>query len=212
MYYPVFINLQGRSTLVVGGGAVAERKVETLVEAGARVTVVAPEATPRLLEWSAAGTVTLKLKPFEDSDVDGHWLVVAATDDPATQQAAHASGARRHVLVNVVDQPDLCDFIVPSIARRGDVVVAVSTSGQSPALAAALRARIEGMLPDDVARVARVLGSLREEARCRLADAEERKRAFERVIASGILDWIREYDDAGALTRARRLMGLDAGS
>jgi siroheme synthase-like protein len=113
------------------------------------------------------------------------------------------------VPVNVADQPELCDFIVPAIVRRGDVVVAISTSGKSPALAAALRSDIEKVLPVDLARAASVLGSVREETRRRIPDPAERKRAFERVVASGIVEWIRDCDDAAALKRVRQLMNLD---
>ena len=208
MFYPIFLDLEGRATLVVGGGAVAERKVESLLEVGARITVVSPTATPRLREWGAAGRIALQPRPFEDADVTGHLLVIAATDDSETQHAARAAGARHHVLVNVADQPDLCDFILPAVTRRGDVVVAVSTSGKSPALAAALRSRIDRLLPADVARAASVLGSVRDETRRRYTDADDRKRAFERVVASGILDWIRDCDDDAALARVRELMDL----
>jgi precorrin-2 dehydrogenase/sirohydrochlorin ferrochelatase len=209
MFYPIFIDLHGRSTLVVGGGAVAERKVESLLEAGAAVAVVSPEVTTRLRQWSAEGKISVSLRPFEETDVDGRALVIAATDDSATQRQTREAGARRGVLVNVADQPELCDFIVPAIVRRGDVLVAISTSGKSPALAAALRSSIEKALPADVDRAARVLGSVREETRRRIPDPAERKRAFERVVASGIVEWIRDCDDAAALQRVRQLMNLD---
>jgi siroheme synthase-like protein len=210
MYYPVFIELEKRSALVIGGGAVAERKVESLIEAGARVTVVSPGITPQVQEWSAAGRIVVALRPFTDDDVIGQFIVIAATDDPATQRQARAASLRHRVLINVVDQPELCDFIIPAMTRRGDVIAAISTSGKSPALAAALRTRVEEALPADVARAASVLGMVREETRRRFADPAERKRAFERVVASGILDWIRHCDDATALSRVRELMNLDA--
>jgi siroheme synthase-like protein len=209
MYYPVFIDLEGQNALVIGGGEVAERKVESLVEAGARVTVVSPDVTPRLREWSAAGRIVWAMRPFAEADVDGNLLVIAATDDPATQRLAHSAGARKRALVNVVDQPELCGFIVPAIVRRGDVIAAISTSGKSPALAAELRSKIAAALPADVARVASLLGSVREETLRRFAEPGERKRAFERVVGSGILDWIRECDDAAALERVRQLMSLE---
>jgi precorrin-2 dehydrogenase/sirohydrochlorin ferrochelatase len=206
MFYPVFIDLQSRSTLVVGGGAVAERKVESLLGAGASVAVVSLDATPLLRKWADAGRIALSLRPFEDSDLDGRVLVISATDDPEVQKQIHAAGARRNILVNTVDIPELCDFIVPAVVRRGDVLIAVSTSGKSPALAAALRAKIEAMLPGDVARAARVLGAARDSARRRWATPEERKRAFERVIGSGILEWIQNTEDMEAEERVRRLI------
>ena len=148
----------------------------------------------------------MALRPFEEADLDGVTIVISATDDPATQKQIHASATARKVLVNTVDIPGLCDFIVPAVIRRGDVVIAVSTSGKSPALAAALRAKIETMLPRDVERAARVLGSVREAAHLRWSTPEGRKRAFERVIESGILDWIQTTEDAAAEERVRRMI------
>src|SRR6266446_2248924 len=139
MFYPVFLELKDRPVLVVGGGAVAERKVESLLEAGASVTVVSPEVTPVLKERSAQGKIRLHLRRVAEPDLEGVMLVISATDEASIQKEVARWAASRRVLVNTVDQPDLCDFIVPAVVRRGDVTVAISTSGVSPALAAELR-------------------------------------------------------------------------
>src|SRR5262245_52911468 len=206
MFYPVFIDLADRLVLVVGGGSVAERKVESLLDAGASVTVVSPELTPRLVELGAQGQVKLRVRAFEESDLDGALLAISATDDPEVQKRVVAAAASRNVLVNTVDQPALCDFIVPAVVRRGDVIVAISTSGKSPALAAALRAKIESVLPEDVARTAKILGSIRSEIQERFTDGAQRKQVFEKILDSGITEWIGGCDDATAMDRLRQMM------
>lgn len=108
--------------------------------------------------------------------------------------------------MNTVDQPTLCDFIVPAIVRKGDVILAISTSGKSPALAAALRAKLDSVISNDVARAARILGEIRGEVHSRFPDPDRRKEIFERIVESGILDWISECDDAAALKRAHDIM------
>src|SRR5262245_32387512 len=128
MYYPVFIELKGRPVLVVGGGAVAERKVDSLVESEAAITVVSPEATRALVERAGRGEIALHRRPFIESDLDGVVLVISATDDASVQQQVAGVARSKKVLVNTADQPELCDFIVPAVVRRGDVLVAVSTS------------------------------------------------------------------------------------
>ncbi|HLQ76041.1 MAG TPA: bifunctional precorrin-2 dehydrogenase/sirohydrochlorin ferrochelatase, partial [Terriglobia bacterium] len=141
MFYPVFIRLENRPVLVVGGGEVAERKVDSLLEAGATVTVVSPEATRQLREHADSGRITLQRRGFTPSDMDSASLVITATDDPATQREVVSIARAKGVLINTVDKPELCDFILPAILRRGDVTLAISTSGKSPALAANLRER-----------------------------------------------------------------------
>jgi len=206
VFYPVLFDLQGRAVLVVGGGAIAERKVETLVAAGASVILVAPVVTSSLLDLANSKTIQLRLRKFMESDLDGMVLVISATDDSVAQEQIAAAARSRNVPVNTVDQPNLCDFIVPAIVRKGDIVVAISTSGRSPALAAALRAKLEAVVTDEAARAARVLGEVRNEVHTRFPDPDRRKHVFESIVASGILDWIKECDDAAALKRVRGII------
>jgi precorrin-2 dehydrogenase/sirohydrochlorin ferrochelatase len=206
VFYPLFLDLQDRRVLVVGGGAVAERKVESLLAAGAAVILVSPVVTSSLTELASSNTIQLRLRRFVELDLDGMVLVVSATDDPAAQEQIAAAARSRNIPINTVDQPKLCDFIVPAIVRKGDIVVAISTSGRSPALAAALRARLETVITDDAARAARVLGEVRNEVHARFPEPERRKQVFETIVASGILDWIRECDDAAALERVRGII------
>jgi precorrin-2 dehydrogenase/sirohydrochlorin ferrochelatase len=203
VFYPLLLDLKNRAVLVVGGGLVAERKVESLVEAGASVTVVAPEVTPALSGLSGSKSIRILKRKFEENDLEGALLVITATDDPRVQEQVAEEARKRNILVNTVDQPRLCDFIVPAVVRRGDILLTISTSGKSPALAAALRGKAEKVITEDAARAARLLGEIRSEVHARFADAGRRKKIFEQIVDSGILDWISEYDDATALKRVR---------
>jgi precorrin-2 dehydrogenase/sirohydrochlorin ferrochelatase len=206
VFYPLLIDLLDRRVLVIGGGSVAERKVESLLEAGAAVTVVAPDVTERLQTLADSKSIRVHRRRFEESDLNEVLLVISATDDRDTQETIAAMAHSRGVLVNTVDRPALCDFIVPAVVRRGDVIVAISTSGKSPALSAALRAKIEDVVKPDAARAAQVLGKIRAEIHERFADPDRRKDAFEKIVNSGILEWISECDDEDALERARGII------
>jgi len=206
VFYPLFMDLKDRPVLVVGGGPVAERKVESLIEAGAAVTVVAPDVTAGLQKCAESGSIRILRRKFEESDLTSARLVITATGDVGTQERVAAAARARNIPVNTVDQPRLCDFIVPATIRKGDVLVAISTSGKSPALAAALRAKLENIITDDDARAARVLGEIRSEVHARFSDSARRKEIFERIVDSGILDWIRECDDTAALKRVRDII------
>jgi precorrin-2 dehydrogenase/sirohydrochlorin ferrochelatase len=206
MLYPICLELKGRRVVVIGGGVVAERKCESLLEAGAQVTIVSPEVTPRLRELALHRRVDLQERPFQEADAEGAALLFAATDDSEVQKQAAATARARGIWINVADKPDLCDFIMPAVARQGDVLFAISTSGSSPALAAELRRRLNGDLALRAARAAAVLGAIRAEVQQKYPDPAARKLAFERIVDSGILDWIDSCDDTAALERARQVL------
>jgi precorrin-2 dehydrogenase/sirohydrochlorin ferrochelatase len=166
-YYPVFLDLENRPVLVIGGGPVAEGKVEGLLAAGARVTVVSPTVTPRLVDWSAAGRIEHRARPYQPDDLDGPRLALVATDDPAVSGAVAAEGRARGVWVNAADEPARCDFILPAVIRRRRLVVAVSTGGASPAAARAIREELEGYLTDDHAMLVEVAADARDDLRRR---------------------------------------------
>ena len=134
-YYPIFLDLKGKTALVVGGGVVALRKIETLLEHGAKVHVIARELTPELAGLMEDGKVEHMGEEFRENDLDKAFMVIAATDDPALNRQVSRSAQEKGLLINAVDQPEDCNFIVPSSLRRGDLRIAVSTSGKSPALA-----------------------------------------------------------------------------
>lgn len=141
--YPVFTLIVDRPCLVVGGGAVGERKIQDLLEAGARVTVVSPELTPVLSDLAAKGELRHLREDFQEEQVSGMALVIGATDDMEVNARVSAAAQARGIWVNIVDQPDLCTFIVPAQVRRGELTLAISTGGASPALARKIREELE---------------------------------------------------------------------
>jgi siroheme synthase-like protein len=160
--YPVMLKLAGRPVVVVGGGPVAARKVESLVAVGARVTVIAPE----LVEELARRTdVEIRARPYVSGDLAGFWLAVVCTDDDTVQQRVFDDGEQHGVWMNAADEPDRCSFVTPAVARRGPVVVSVSTSGTSPALAQVLRDRMAATIPNHIAEVAAELARRRAEVK-----------------------------------------------
>jgi len=174
--FPIFLKLEGQRCLVVGAGDVAESKIAGLLEAAAKVIVVAPEATPQVQSWAAAGQIEWLARPCEPTDLDGMFLVVAATFSPELHEQIHAEARRRGVLCNVVDVPELCDFYYPAVARRGALQIAVSTSGQSPALAQRLRKELEEQFGPEYEAWLQQLGEEREKLFAAAIDPEERKR------------------------------------
>jgi siroheme synthase-like protein len=166
-YYPVFLDLTDGPVLVVGGGSVAEGKVEGLLAAGANVTVVSPTVTPRLAGWVAAGRIEYLARAYQPGDLAGRRLALVATDDPAVSGAVAAEGRERGIWVNAADEPARCDFILPAVIRRGRLVVAVSTGGASPAAARAIREELEGHLTEEHAMLVEVAADAREDLRRR---------------------------------------------
>lgn len=167
--FPVVLRFDGRSTLVVGGGQVAARKVDGLLAAGARITVVSPEIVDPIVDRATKDPdrLTLYRRRFLPRDVDGAWYVVAATGDPVVQQTVADECERRQIWCNAVDDPERCTALLPAVSRHGDVIIAVSTSGASPTLARVLRDRIAAALP---ARLGDVAVSLAEKRRLWQAD------------------------------------------
>jgi precorrin-2 dehydrogenase len=141
--FPMFMKLDGRQCLVVGAGKVGEPKIEGLLETGARIRVVALEATPQVREWAQLGRIELSLRPYASADLDGAFLAVVATSSRSLNERIYRDAQQRRVLCNVVDVPDLCDFFYPAVVRRGDLQIAVSTAGQSPSLAQKIRQQLE---------------------------------------------------------------------
>ena len=169
-YYPAFLDVNGRDCLVVGGGAVGTRKVRTLLECGARVTVISAGFSPELEELSAAGRVVLKSGSYRARDLEGKFLVIGATDDEDLNRRVSEDAARRNMLCNIADRPEACSFILPAIVSRGDLVIAISTSGKSPAFAKYLRRRLQKEFGPEYARFLEIMGAVRR----RLLAAGER--------------------------------------
>jgi precorrin-2 dehydrogenase / sirohydrochlorin ferrochelatase len=166
-YYPVALDLRDRLCLVVGGGPVAEAKVEGLLAAGARVTVVSPELTKPLATWAIDGRIIHRPHHYRPDDLDGQQLVFSATDQREVTEAVSAEGRRRGLWVNAADDPAFCDFLLPSVLRRGRLVVAVSTGGASPALAARVRRDLEAYFAPEYEELVELAAEVRAELRAR---------------------------------------------
>lgn len=190
--YPVNLDLQGKLCLVVGGGAVAERKVAGLLTAGATVRVVSPELTATLRQCADAGRITWLAQEFTPEDVAEAFLVFAATDSAAVQEAIHRAARQMNCLVNRADAPEQCDFHVPAVVRRGDLLLSISTSGASPALAAALKSRLEREIGDEYAALAKLLAVLRSRLLALPLSGPEKKMLFQKLLDSDIVQWIRD--------------------
>ncbi len=160
-YLPIFCNLSGKSVAVIGGGSVAERKIKSLLQAGALVTVISPKITAFLSAVFREGLISLVPRNFEQGDLEGTWLVIAATDDRHVQKAVYREAQEKRIFCNVVDEPSVCSFIVPSTVRRGELCIAISTGGESPALAKALRKDLEKRFGTDWGLFVSLLGRLR---------------------------------------------------
>jgi siroheme synthase-like protein len=179
VYFPVSLKIEGTPCLVVGGGAVALQKTRALRRAGARVTVVSPRLHPG---FKRLGVRHLR-RAYRKTDLKGTFLVIAATDDPSTNRSVHLACARRGVLVNVVDVPALCTFIVPAVVRRGPVTLAISTDGASPALAKALRKDLEGLYPRSLGMFARGVGKARRRVLRALPASKARTRVLKGLVS-----------------------------
>ena len=193
-YYPVLIHLEGKKVIVVGGGIVAQRKIDTLVEYDADVHVVSRELTPVLGKYLEQGTIKLLGHEFRDKHLNGAFMVIAATDDPLLNRQVSEKAREKGLLVNAVDQPSHCNFIVPSILRRGDLLIAVSTSGKSPALAKKVREELEERFGEEYESLLILLGHLRKEMLSQGLPADENRRIFHELVNSHILDAIAKND------------------
>ena len=162
-FFPIYLEITGRRCLVIGGGAVAERKIANLLEAGAEVTVISPDASENVARWSRNNTIQLEARCYQNGDLDGYELAFVATDDDRVNASVYQEGKSRGVWVNAADDPAHCDFILPSVLRRGDLTVAVSSGGQSPALARTIREELEIYFSREYEQLAQLAAETRAE-------------------------------------------------
>jgi precorrin-2 dehydrogenase/sirohydrochlorin ferrochelatase len=182
--FPVFIKLAERACLVVGAGEIATAKIDSLLQSGARVLVVAPEAKPEIRELAEFGRITWKKRKYQSSDLDGAFLAIAATSDSAVNHAVFADAQQRGILCNAVDDPPNCDFYFPAVVRRGDLQVAISTAGESPAFAQKLRRAFENALDVTLGDWLAAIGQIRRDILAAYPASHARKRALH-VLANG---------------------------
>ncbi len=207
-YSICLVGLDQRRAVVVGGGRIATQKVAGLLEANARVTVVSPTLTAKLKALAGTERITVIDRLYRQGDLAGAFVVIAATDDPATNKAIWREAEQRGCLVNVVDDPAHCNFIVPAVVRRGEVTVAISTGGASPALARRLRERLETLVGPEYGDLALLLSELRPELKARYKDKKARLEAAFRLVDSDLIDVVREKGLDEARVQARELLAI----
>ncbi len=190
-YFPIFCNLEGKRVVVVGGGIVAKRKIELLLPTGAQIVVITQEALDEIKEMAQKGLIELFERRYSNGDLKNSWLVIAATDKPEVQQAIFNEAEDRHIFCNVVDKPEVCSFIVPSMVRRGDLCIAISTGGQSPGLAKKLRKRLEIEFGQEWEGFVDIIGYLRKIIIEKFPE-DVRKEKLEKILNLECLDWIKE--------------------
>jgi len=191
-FYPILVDLQGKKALVVGGGKVAQRKIENVLEYGASVHVVARELTGELEHLHRERRIQFLGREFSEAHLEGAFLVIAATDDASLNRRVSQAAQQRGLLVNAVDQPADCNFIVPSVLSRGNLLIAVSTSGKSPAFARKVRVELEQHFGEEYGFFLNLMGNLRKEILPLGLSQEENKRAFEELVYSDLLQAIRQ--------------------
>ena len=181
-YFPVFLDLRGRTAIVVGGGQIASRKAELIAKSGARIVVVSPDMSAPMRRAAQTCGFEWHSKHYDDQDLIGANLVIAATDDVQVNAQVHRDATARCIPVNVVDQPELCTFIMPAIVDRSPIVVAISSGGRSPVLLRQIRMQLERMLPSKLGRLAAFLGRFREQVAGALSDFSLRRRFWEDLL------------------------------
>ena len=204
--FPIFLKLTARPCIVIGAGKLAESKIESLLAANARVTVIALRANDRITALADSGELTLHLREYKTGDLSGQFLVVAATDVPAVNRAVFAEAEENGVLINAVDDPPFCDFYFPSVVRRGDLQIAISTAGHSPALAQRLRKEIHSLLPLDAGDWLAELGNLRREVLAAEPLNESRNQLLHTLASREVCS----YDACPSRTLARQHAATNA--
>jgi precorrin-2 dehydrogenase / sirohydrochlorin ferrochelatase len=207
-HYPVYLDLKDRPCVVIGGCAMAEEKVKGLVAAGARVTVISPELTLVLSGLVVEGRIDSIARRYRRGDLRTAFLVVVVSQPQSVTQAVWEETRGRNVLVNTLDDVPHCDFIAPSIVRRGDLAVAISTGGRAPALAVRLRQKLERELGPEHARFLEIAGMLRAPLARRWPDFETRKALWYRLVDSDVIHLLRRGNERQAMDRIREILDV----
>lgn len=194
-YYPVNLDIQNRKCLVVGGGSVSTRKVMMLLECGAIITVVSPDVSDELLELAEKKVIEWKKSHYEASDINGIFLVIGATDNEELNWQINKDAERQYKLCNIADRPEACNFILPSIVNRGNLVIAISTSGKSPAFAKKMRQDLEKQFGEEYDEFLQLMGAIRKKALSEKHEPEAHKHLFEQLINRGLVDMVKTHDE-----------------
>jgi precorrin-2 dehydrogenase/sirohydrochlorin ferrochelatase len=207
-FYPAYLDLRGRSCLIIGGGTVAERKALTLLEAGANVTIISPSLSSKLNEFCASGKITHRQKKFDEKDLSREFLVIAASSSPDVNIRVARACKERQVLVNVVVPPEESSFIVPSVVDRGDLLIAVATSGISPGLSKKIRKQLETLYGPEYKLFLDKLAAIRKRVLTKIEDEKHRQRIFQSIIDSDVIELFRQGKTSEAEARMDELAAL----
>jgi len=205
-YYPVGLKLEGKKCVVIGGGRVAERKVSSLLSCGARVRVISPALTSRLSRLIKKGKIEYRKRNYQPRDLSGALLAIAATDDEEMNSRISSQAGKRGVLVNVVDSPGECTFIVPSSLKRGALTINISTDGVSPALSRNIRRQLEKNYGREYGDFLRMMAGLRLKVLREVKDSRKRKKIFRSLVESDILELIRKGERSEARERIEEIV------
>jgi len=188
------LNIEGRNCTVIGGGKVAQRKVKSLLDHGARVTVTAPKTTEKLENMAQEGIIHLQKRPYQNGDLKGSYLVYVATDIPEVNEACHQEAEELGIMINVVDVPQLCDFIVPAVHRQGSLTLTVSTDGKSPMFSRRVREELEVTYGTQYRHIIDTMGEIRKKALAEIDDIEVRRELFHRLTYDTSVNAIEDFD------------------
>lgn len=191
-YYPAYLDIRNRRCLVVGGGGVGTRKVKTLLDCGARVTIISPQVSGQLKELAGNNRVDVKQRSYQPGDLEDMFLVIGAADDEKLNRQISRDAEKRGLLCNIADRPEICNFILPSIVHRGDLTISISTAGRSPAMAKKLRQDLEKRYGEEYADFLRLMGAIRQKLLSQAHEPEAHKSLFEQLINDDLLELIRE--------------------
>ena len=208
-YYPVYIELREQPCVVIGGGKIAEGKVDGLLAVQAKVTVISPDLTPQLYDLAEQKRIAYIQRKYQPGDLTGAFMVICATDRSEINHQVWEEATTNRQLVNVVDDIPRCNFIAPSILRKGDLTIAISTSGKAPALAVRLKERFQRELGPEYERFLELAGELREPLARNVPDFERRKSLWYELVDSEILDVLARGDESSAREIISQIVGFD---
>lgn len=206
-YFPVCLDVKNKKCLVIGGGDVGTRKVLALVKCNADVTVISPKATKKLKDLADKNLIKVIKRQYKTEDIYGAFLVVGATNNEELNRQIHKDASRLNKLCNIADKPDLCNFILPSVVNRGDLVITVSTSGKSPAYAKKLKQTLENQFGKEHELFLKLMGGIRKKILQEKHEPEYNKPVFEKLINSGIIEMIKIGDISKINKKLARILG-----
>ncbi len=212
-YYPINLDLKDKKCIVIGGGEVAQRKVETLLEVGATVWVISPQVTDKLQHLAEQAVISCYLRDYRAGDLHGAFMAVGATDNQQVNRQIARDAAAANILVNIVDQPQLCNYIVPASVIRGELVISISTGGNSPALSRHIRQQLERQFGPEYETLVDLLGKVREQVLAQVADESKRRDIFHQLadIHPDLVKFIKIRDWDNLKARLRQVLGFEVG-